>query len=257
MSIAPVIILVQPQLVENIGMTARAMMNCGVSEMRLVDPRDPWPLHEPLKERMNAASSGAEEILDKAKIFETVEEALADLNYVYATTSRVHDMVNRIYTARAAAPDMIERIHDRQKVGVMFGRERTGLISEHVALANARITIPLSPVFPSLNLAQAVLLIGYEWYQANDTTKPVQLALGKSHPVSHEDYLNFWHRLESELERNGFFVAPDMRPIMERSLQSMLQRAAMTEQEVRTWHGVISALTGVPRRNKDKKTISG
>src|ERR1700722_11002792 len=141
MTSAPTIILVQPQLVENIGMAARAMMNCGLSEMRLVDPRDPWPLHEPLKERMNAASSGADEILDNAKTFATVEEAIADMNYVYATTSRVHDMVNRIFTARAAAPDMIERMAGGQKIGVLFGRERTGLISEHVALCNARITI--------------------------------------------------------------------------------------------------------------------
>ncbi len=254
MTTAPIIIFVQPQLVENIGMTARAMMNCGLSELRIVDPRDPWPLHEPLRERMNAASSGADEILNNAGMFATVEEAIADLNYVYATTSRTHDMVNRIFTARAAAPDMIERATDGQKVGVMFGRERTGLISDHVALANARITIPLNPEFASLNLAQAVLLIGYEWYQAKDTTAPLRLATGKSRPATHKEYFNFWNRLESELEKNGFFVAEDMRPVMTRSLQNMLQRAEMTEQEIRTWHGVVSALLGVPRRNQMKKT---
>ena len=250
MSTAPIIILVEPQLVENIGMTARSMMNTGLSELRLVDPRDAWPLHEPLKERMNAASSGADEILDNAKIYATVRDALADLNYVYATTSRVHDMVNKIFTARAAAPDIIERAADGQKVAVMFGRERTGLVSDHVALCHARITIPLSPVFPSLNLAQAVLLVGYEWYQAHDLTVPERTAMGKSHPASHEEYLLFWNRLRTELDQSGFFVAADMRPIMERSLQNMLQRAAMTEQEIRTWHGVISALTGVPKRKQ-------
>jgi tRNA/rRNA methyltransferase len=253
MSPSPIIILVEPQLVENIGMAARAMMNCGLSQMRLVDPRDPWPLHEPLAERMLAASSGADDILNSAKVFPTVEEAIADLNYLYATTSRTHDMVNKVFTARAAAPDMIVRLADEQKVGVLFGRERTGLISDHVALCNARITIPLNPEFPSLNLAQAVLLIGYEWYQNKDTTTGEQLMMGKSRPASHAEYMLFWKRLESELEQNGFFVAAEMRPIMERSLQNMLQRAAMTEQEIRTWHGVISALTGVPRRRMEQK----
>lgn len=246
----PIIILVEPQLVENIGMTARAMMNCALGELRIVDPRDPWPLHEPLQERMLAASSGADEILLNAKIYPTAEAAIADLNYVYATTSRTHDMVNRIMTPRAALPDMKERIAAGQKIGVMFGRERTGLVNDHIVLANAKITIPLNPEFASLNLAQAVLLIGYEWYQAHDATVPDTIHMGNSMPATREDYLNFYARLESELEQAGFFVATDMRPTMTRSLQNMLQRAAMTEQEIRTWHGVISALIGVPKRKQ-------
>lgn len=238
----PIIILVEPQLVENIGMTARAMMNCGLSELRLVDPRDPWPLHEVMEERMMGAASGADEILRNAKIFETVGDAIADLNYVYATTARPHGMTSRIFTPRAAMPDMIERIKEGQKTAVMFGRERTGLINEHVVLANSLITIPLNPEFMSLNLAQAVLLIGYEWYQAQDDTPGNQLRPGKSRPATREEYLNFYQRLEAELDAHGFFVAPDMRQGMTHSLQSMLQRAEMTEQEIRTWHGVISAL---------------
>lgn len=249
----PIVILVEPQLVENIGMTARAMMNCGLQEMRLVDPRDPWPLHEPLKERMDAASSGAHEILDRAKVYATVEAAIADLHYVYATTSRTHDMVNRIFTGRAAAHDMIERSHQDQKMGVMFGRERTGLVNDHIVLANAKITIPLNPEFASLNLAQAVLLIGYEWYQAQDQTPEQHLHVGKSRPATREEYLNLWQRMEAELDEAGFFVAADMRPIMARSLQNMLQRAEMTEQEIRTWHGVISALIGIPKRRQLEK----
>lgn len=250
----PVIILVEPQLVENIGMTARAMMNCGLMELRLVDPRDPWPLHEVMEERMMAASSGADEILKTAKVFATLPEAIADLNYVYATTSRTHDMVNHIMTARAAAPDMAMRIGDGQKVGVLFGRERTGLINDQIVLANAKITIPLNPEFMSLNLAQAVLLIGYEWYQANDQTPARQLHVGNSRPATREEYLNFYKRLEDELEKSGFFVADEMRPIMTRSLQNMLQRAEMTEQEIRTWHGVVSALLGIPKmRAREKK----
>ncbi|MFY9286963.1 MAG: RNA methyltransferase [Alphaproteobacteria bacterium] len=248
MTSQPAIILVEPQLVENIGMTARAMMNCGLTELRIVDPRDPWPLHDELQERMDAASSGATDLLKNAKIFNTVPEAMADLHYVYATTGRTHDMTNRIMTPRAAIPDMASRLKADQKVGVMFGRERTGLVNDHIILANAKITIPLNPEFCSLNLAQAVLLIGYEWYQSHDQTPPNQLHMGHSRPANREEYLNFYKRLEEELENSGFFVAEDMRPSMTRSLQNMLQRAEMTEQEIRTWHGVLSSLVGKRKR---------
>lgn len=250
MSVSPIIILVHPQLVENIGMTARAMANCALTELRIVSPRDPWPLGDVHRQRMMAASSGADYILEKAKLFETVAEALADLNYVYATTARTNDMVNRILTPRAAIPEMLEKTNSGQKVGVMFGPERMGLINDYIALANAKITIPLNPEFMSLNLAQTVLLIGYEWYQANDSTPASQLRHGNSQPATHEEYLNFFKRLEHELELAGFFVAEDMRPTMSRSLQNMLRRAEMTEQEIRTWHGVISALITGPKRKK-------
>jgi tRNA/rRNA methyltransferase len=253
MKTPPVIILVEPQLVENIGMTARAMMNTGLYELRLVDPRDPWPLEETHRQRMAAASSGADGILENATIFATLEEAIADLNYVYATTGRSHDMVNRIMTPRAAIPEMIARAQNSEKVGVLFGRERTGLVNDHIVLANAKITIPLNPEFASLNLAQAVLLIGYEWYQAQDETPPDYLHRGGSVPATREDYLNFFHRLEAALDDSGFFVTPEMRPTITRSLQNTLQRADMTEQEVRTWHGVLSALLGIPKRNQVKK----
>jgi len=145
---------------------------------------------------------------------------------------------------------MVARLKEEQNIGVMFGRERTGLVSDHVALANAKITIPLNPEFTSLNLAQAVLLIGYEWYQARDKTPERQLHTGNSRPANREEYLNFFTRLEAELDAHNFFVSPDMRPGMLRSLQNMLQRAEMTEQEIRTWHGVVSALI----KNPGKKT---
>jgi len=252
MTTAPIIILVHPQLVENIGMTARAMANCALTELRIVKPRDPWPLGEVHRQRMAAASSGADDILENAKLYETVPDAIADLNYVYATTSRTNDMVNRIMTPRAAIPDMIARDAAGQKIGVMFGPERMGLINDYIALSNAKITIPLNPEFMSLNLAQTVLLIGYEWYQARDATPALQTHYGSSGPANREEYLNFYRRLESELEIAGFFVAEDMRPTMTRSLQNMLQRAEMTEQEIRTWHGVISALIAGPKRGAEK-----
>ena len=238
----PVIIWVESQLVENIGMTARAMMNTGLRELRLVNPRDPWPLGEVHRNRMAAASSGADEILDNAKVFATLEEAITDLNYIYATTSRTHDMVNRIMTPRAAIPDMLTRSDNGEKIGVLFGRERTGLVNDYIVHANAKITIPLNPEFASLNLAQAVLLIGYEWHQVQDKTPSNYIHLGNSAPATREEYLNFYRRLENALDDSGFFVSDEMRPTMTRSLQNMLQRAAMTEQEIRTWHGVLTAL---------------
>lgn len=243
----PTIILVEPQLVENIGMTARAMMNCMLPELRIVNPRDPWPLGDVHRQRMMAASSGADAILENAKLYATLPDALADLHYVYATAARSHDMVNRIMTPRAALPDMAARLASGQKVGVMFGRERTGLFNDEIALANAKITIPLNPEFSSLNLAQAVLLIGYEWTQTQDKTPASALHIGHSRPATREEYFNFFGRLEKALDERGFFVAEDMRPTMTRSLQNMLQRAEMTEQEVRTWHGVLSALIA-PKR---------
>jgi tRNA/rRNA methyltransferase len=246
----PAILLVEPQLVENIGMTARAMMNTGLRDLRLVNPRDPWPLGEVHQKRMAAASSGADEILENAKVFATLEEALADLNFVYATTARTHDMVNRIMTPRAVVPDMIARAKEGQKIGVMFGRERTGLINDYIVLANTLITIPLNPYFSSLNLAQSVLLIGYEWYQAQDQTPDDILHTGNSLPATREEYLNFFRRLEDSLEEAGFFTTIELRPSITRSLQNTLQRAAMTEQEIRTWHGVLSALIGIPKRNQ-------
>lgn len=248
----PAIILVHPQLVENIGMTARAMANCALPELRIVAPRDPWPLGDVHRQRMMAASSGADEILENAKLYGTVEEAIADLNYVYATTSRDNDMVNKILTAKAAAPDMAERIDDGQKVGVLFGPERMGLINDYVSLANAKITIPLNPEFMSLNLAQCVLLIGYEWYQAKNQTPPEKLNVGRSRPAQNDEYLNFFRRFEEELDVAGFFTDADMRPIMRRNLQNPLRRAEMTEQEIRTWHGVLSALVVGPRRAQKK-----
>ncbi|MFA6279295.1 MAG: RNA methyltransferase [Bdellovibrionales bacterium] len=248
---APIIILVHPQLVENIGMTARAMANCALPELRIVAPRDPWPLGDIHRQRMMAASSGADDLLENAKHYDTVKDAIADLNYVYATTARGNDMVNRIMTPRAAIPDMIERTSDGQKVGVLFGPERMGLINDYVALANAKITIPLNPDFMSLNLAQTVLLIGYEWYQANDATPENQLRVGKSRPALREEYQKFFDRFEDELDKAGYFVAEDMRPTITRNLQSTLGRAEMTEQEIRSWHGVLSALVDGPKRKKE------
>lgn len=248
----PIIILVHPQMVENIGMTARAMGNCALPELRIVKPREAWPLADDFKKRMMAASSGADKILDDAKIFDNVEEAIADLNYVYATTARTNEMSSRIYTPRAASVDMGVRIDDEQKVGILFGPERAGLTSDYVAMANAKITVPLNPDFSSLNLSQCVLLIGYEWFQSKDETPDNQIRMGKSRPAKKEEFQNFFHRFDLALEESGYYTSPDMRPSIMRNLQTTLGRAELTEQEIRTWHGVVKALVS----GRGKKAIS-
>jgi tRNA/rRNA methyltransferase len=236
---APAVILVEPQLGENIGTAARAMLNCGLVDLRLVNPRDGWP-----SEKAAAASSGAVVVIENARVFDTTEAAIADLEKVYATTARRRDMSQRIVTARKAAEEI--RAHETvdRKVGVMFGPERTGLVNDDLALADTLVTIPLNPGFTSLNLAQAVLLVGYEWWQAGEATPDDYLHTGASQPATKGEMLNLFEHLEAELEEGGFFTTEDKRPHMVRNLRTMFQRAHMTEQEVRTFHGVIAALRG-------------
>ncbi|MBM3574008.1 MAG: RNA methyltransferase, partial [Alphaproteobacteria bacterium] len=153
----PAVILVEPQLGENIGMAARAMLNCGLTELRLVKPRDGWPSDEAV-----AAASGADRILDAAKLYPTAEAAIGDLAYVYATSARPRGMVKRIVTPGFAAGRMRRNLGHGRRCGVMFGPERMGLVNDHIALADSVISVPLNPAFASLNLAQAVLVVGYE-----------------------------------------------------------------------------------------------
>lgn len=236
---SPVVILVDPQMGENIGAAARAMLNCGVSELRLVNPRDGWP-----NERAEAMSAGALDKMPPVKVFATTAEAIADLHHVYATTARPRDMVKNAMTARSAGADMRVREAGGQLVGLLFGAERSGLGNDDVALSGTVITIPLNPGFSSLNLGQAVLLVTYEWMIAGDTTPARQMINNDSFPATQDLMTGLYARLETELQELGFFRAPDMKPTVVRNLRSMLTRAEMTDQEVKTFHGIISALTG-------------
>ncbi len=256
---APIIILVRPQLVENIGATARAMLNCALTQLRIVDPRDPWPQQsnkeemEPwIRERLYASASGADAVLDGARVFEDVRSAVADLNHVYATTARDHEMVKTWLTPRAATEQMRSRIESGQKIGIMFGPERTGLIHEDMTCANEAICIPTNPEFSSLNLAQAVLILSYEWHQYDKP--PRQPAREISRPATKVELHNFFDRLENALDRAGFFTSPEIRPTMVRNIRHALQRAEMTEQEVRTWHGVVKALSLPRKESKPPKS---
>ncbi len=233
----PAIVLVDPQLGENIGMVARAMLNCGLSELRLVRPRDAWP--NPAAE---AAASGAGEVLARAQLFDSTEAAIAGLQRVYASTARARDMLKPVVTPRQAATEM-RAAPAASRVGVLFGPERSGLTSDDVALADTVISVPLNPAFSSLNLAQAVFVVGYEWILGEMETPAREVPMGATRPATKQELLGFFARLEAALDASGFLQPVEKRPIMVRNLRTLFQRADLTEQEVRTLHGIVSALT--------------
>lgn len=234
---APAVILIEPQLAMNIGTTARAMLNCGLADLRLVRPKPKWP-----NEMAKRASSGAEAVLEAASLFDSAEAAIADLNRVFATSGRHRKMVKRIFTPREAAQTLRAEAAAGIRAGILFGPERTGLENDEMALADAAIHVPLNPHFASLNLAQAVLLIGYEWFQAGVDAKPLRLEHGDSPLASKDDLVNFFTHLERELDECGFLRLPDKRPGMVRNIRNIFQRADLTRQEVRTLHGIVTEL---------------
>lgn len=250
----PSIILVEPQLGANIGTAARAMGNFGLNDLRLVAPRDGWP-----SEFAQKAAAGADWILDAAPVFDTVEEAIADLHFVYATTARPRDMVNEVVTPEQAAQNIRALTAQGQKTGVLFGREKSGLTNDHIALADAILMAPVNPNFASLNLAQCVLLIGYEWFRGStdslgDASRDdgglsgPGLRMPDTWPANKQELGGFFEHLESELDASGFLKPAEKRPAMVRNLRNMFQRTALTEQDVRTLRGVVSSLV------KHKKT---
>jgi tRNA/rRNA methyltransferase len=232
-------VLVEPQMGENIGAAARAMLNCGLDTMRLVKPRDGWP-----NERADAMSAGALGKMPPVRVYEDTATALADCHFVVATTARERDMVKPVMTARAAGAELARRQAAGERTAILFGAERTGLTNDDTALAHAIVTIPLNPAFSSLNLGQAVLLLAYEWLMARDETPSQHMPTGDTAPISHEKLVELFIRLEDELETHGFFRSADQKPAMVRNLRNLLSRAQMTEQEARTFHGIISALIG-------------
>ncbi|HLZ74801.1 RNA methyltransferase [Phenylobacterium sp.] len=237
------VILCEPQLGENIGAVARAMLNCGLTDLRLVDPRDGWP-----SEPARAAAAGADVVIDGARVFDTVEAAIADLHHVYATTARLRDMVKPVLSPDKAADRMIAEMAQGGRCGVLFGRERSGLTNDQVALADAAVTFPLNPGFTSLNLAQAVLLIGWEWRKRTAEPMPDEIVPAISTPATHGDMVHLFAHLEAELETGGFFHPPERRGHTIRNLRNLLTRANLTEQDVKTLHGVVAALVQSRKR---------
>lgn len=233
---APLFVLVEPQMGENIGATARAMLNFGVSGLRLVSPRDGWP-----NSKATATASGAAFVIDQTAVFETTDAAVADCHYVLATTARPRELMQPILTPGAASAQMKARIDDGQRCAVLFGGERNGLSSDDVARADAILSVPVNPAFASLNLSQAALLVAYEWSRTADLAP---MGGDKAHepPASRADLAHLIDHLETELDAAGYFFPPEMRSIMERNLRSAFSRAGFTEPEIRTLRGVIKAL---------------
>jgi tRNA/rRNA methyltransferase len=253
---APAVILVNPQLGENIGTAARAMANFALHDLRLVNPRDGWP-----SEKALGAAAGAKEVIERAGVHADLPAAIADLHFVYATTARPRDMIKEVMSPEGAARDMAARLAAGQKVGVMFGRERWGLENDEVAMADVIITAPVNPAFASLNIAQAVLLVSYEWYKLSATS--LGMGTGQSpaiareglrmvgtRPATRAELMGLFGHLEAELDAAGFFKSPTMRPTMVRNLHNIFHRAGLTEQEVRSLRGVIASLSRAHERER-------
>ena len=234
----PVVILDRPQLAENIGAAARVMANFGLSELRLVAPRDGWP-----QDRAWASASGADWPLEGARVFPDVASAIADLRLVFAATARPRETQLPVATPREAVAELAARTGEGWRTGVLFGGERAGLETSDVALAHAILTVPVDARFRSLNLAQAVAVTAYEWgVLAADGAAPARFTDPLAPPADGAETLRLYEHLEAELDAAGFFFPPENRPSMERNLRVALGRARFTSQEVRTLRGVITAL---------------
>src|SRR5580693_9338849 len=232
----PSVILDRPQLAENIGAVARVMANFGLAELRLVAPRDGWP-----QERAWASASGANWPLDQAKVFERVEDAIADLRLTLATTARPRETQLPVMTPREAAGALHDSAGRGWPVGLLFGGERAGLETQDIALCQGIVTVPVDLRFRSLNLAQAVALCAYEWKVAEDAGPPA-IFPDAAAPADQAMMLGLYEHLESELDAAGFFHPPEKRPSMIRNLRVALSRARFSDQEARTFHGVVTAL---------------
>jgi tRNA/rRNA methyltransferase len=244
----PALILVRPQLADNIGMTARAMANFGLEDLRLIAPRDGWP-----NEKARIAASGANFIIDGAQVFGGLKEALADLQWVCATSARQRDLVKPVITPEQAVAQIYRRLMQGQRCGILFGPERNGLETEEVANADAVVMATVNPNFASLNLAQAVLLLSYEWMKQagggtlgrvttfEDPLQPGVRSRGSA-PATKEDLMAFFEHLERELDAQGFLHPPEKRPSMVQNIRTMFTRMGATEQEIRTLRGIVKAL---------------
>ena len=256
---APVVVLVNPQLGENIGTAARAMANFGLHELRLVDPRDGWP-----NEKAVTASSGANWIIESATVHPDLASALADVNYVYATTARPRGMTKEVITPEQAGNGMRARVGRGERVALLFGRERWGLNNDEISLADVIVTAPVNPAFASINIAQAVLLMGYEWYKTNAGTLGQQtpelaaldgpgLQTPDTRPATKEEFYGFLDHLERELDEAGFFKTAAKKPTVLRNIRNLYARAALTEQEVKSLRGMVASLTRAHEKRKAQK----
>ena len=243
----PAIILVEPQLGENIGMVARAMANFGLGDLRLVNPRDGWP-----NEKARASASRADHVIDAVRLFDTVEAASADLTYLLATTARPRDSAKTVRGPDSAAAEARSRVRAGQKAGILFGRERFGLSNEEVDLADEIVTFPVNPAFASLNIAQAVLLMSYEWMKSGlEADAAPRFTAPEIVPAEKDVLYRFFDHLEGSLDDAGYFFPPEKREVMVHNLRLMLTRPGFSAPELSTLHGVLRSLAR--RRAKDEE----
>lgn len=240
----PLIILVYPQMGENIGATARAMLNCGLTTLRLVAPRDGWP-----NDKAIAMASGAFDKMKPVQIFETLEDAIADCQRIFATTGLSRDIVKPVHTPQNATQEIFKSIQYGNKTAILFGCERVGLNNHNMALAQDLVTIPSNPDFPSLNLAQAVMVMVYEWSKIALDYQDKTLPLGKSDIATAESFNRFFDRLDNGLQDAGFYRSPKMKDTVSLNIRALFSRATPTEQEINTLHGILTTLSSV----RDKK----
>lgn len=233
----PVIVLVRPQLGENIGKAARAMLNFGLVEMRLVTPRDGWP-----NPQAGPAASGADNVLEQAKVYESVADAVADCAQVYATTVRKRGVTKPVVTPVEAAAEIHGAVG---RSAILFGPERSGLETEDVALARAILTVPINPEFGSLNLAQAVILVAYEWSKGQGLAQPPRTDLDP--PAPQAELEGLIGHFDTLLDDTGYYFPPDRVPTTKLTLRNLLTKPGWTSQELRTLRGVLSALEGKKR----------
>lgn len=233
----PVIVLVRPQLGENIGKAARAMLNFGLVEMRLVSPRDGWPNPD-----AGPAAAGADIVLANARVFPSLAEAVADCSHIYATTVRKRGVTKPVLTPEAAA----RQVHATAgRSAFVFGPERSGLETDDVALAHSIVTVPINPEFGSLNLAQAVILLSYEWSKGQALASPPQVPLDP--PSSHGELEELIQHFVRDLEAKDYFIPPERTAATLRTFRTALTKSGWSSNEVRMMHGIVAALTRQPR----------
>lgn len=242
----PVVILVRPQLADNIGAAARAMANGGLFHLRLVAPRDGWP-----QENAWRNASGAQRILEELTVYDTVAEATADLHRVFATCPRPRHIVKPVLTPRGAAAEMRLVSNRDLRSGILFGPERAGLDNDDMAAADALVRYPMNPAFTSLNLAQAVMVMSYEWWQSADDTPARELMTNETRVATKAELENFLAHLIDQLDACGFLRNQPKRPGMVRNIRHFFQRGEVTEQELRTLHGVVTELA-IGRRERGR-----
>lgn len=242
----PAIILVEPQLGENIGTAARAMANFGLGDLRIVNPRDGWP-----NESARRAASRADHVFDRIRVFDSLADAVADLGFLIATTARSREIVKTVRGPASAAAILRGHAAAGTGTGILFGRERVGLFNEEISLCDEIVTLPVDPRFASLNIAQAVLILGYEWRRSGLSEEEGGLPFqtpNPSRPATKDELLGLFEHLERALDAVTFFRPAEKKPVVVQTLRAMLTKASFTEQDIRTMRGVIAALENRPTR---------